>query len=193
MAERKKEGMAPPALGGSSLLVAFAVLALTVFALLSLSTVQADVRLADASAQAVEDYYAADCQAQEILARLRNGETVEGVESITPTLTQKDREQLGWVLDSGLSSLHEWTETDLPLDDEYVVTIPDEYIVTIPAAKCVGYAVPISDTQELQVEVILYGTDYVYGADYEVRRWQAVPIGEWEPDDHLNIWTGEEE
>ena len=86
-----------------------------------------------------------------------------------------------------VNSLHEWTEADLPLDDEYVVTIPDEYIVTIPAAKCVGYAVPISDTQELQVEVILYG------ADYEIRRWQAVPIGEWEPDDHLNIWTGEEE
>ena len=114
MAERKKEGMAPPALGGSSLLVAFAVLALTVFALLSLSTVQADVRLADASAQAVTDYYAADCQAQEILARLRNGETVEGVESITPTLTQKDREQIDWALDRGLSSLHEWTETVPP-------------------------------------------------------------------------------
>ena len=138
MAERKKEGMAPPALGGSSLLVAFAVLALTVFALLSLSTVQADVRLADASAQAVTDYYAADCQAQEILARLRNGETVEGVESLMPE-------------------------------------------------ERMSYAVPISDTQELQVEVILYGSDY------EILRWQAVPIGEWEPDDHLNIWNGEDE
>ena len=40
MAERKREGFAPPALGGSSLLVAFAVLALTMFALLSLSTVR---------------------------------------------------------------------------------------------------------------------------------------------------------
>ncbi|MBD5133272.1 MAG: hypothetical protein HDT38_02190 [Clostridiales bacterium] len=186
MAERKREGMAPPALGGSSLLVAFAVLALTVFALLSLSTVRADVRLADASAKAVEDYYAADVKAQEILARLRNGETVEGVESIEPTLTQKDREQIDWVLDSGLSSRHEGTETDLPLGD-VTVTGTGLPLFTIPAAKCVGYAVPISDTQELQVEVLLYGTDY------EVRRWQAVPIGDWEPDDHLNVWTGEDE
>ena len=74
MAERKKESFSPPALGGSSLLVVFAVLALTVFALLSLSTVRADVRLGDAAADSVCGYYRADGKAQEILARLRSGE-----------------------------------------------------------------------------------------------------------------------
>ena len=39
-----KTNFRPPALGGVSLLVIFAVLCLTVFALLSLSTVQADCR-----------------------------------------------------------------------------------------------------------------------------------------------------
>lgn len=78
---REKGGFSPPALGGSSLLVVFAVLSLTVFALLSLSTVRADGRLGDASAQGVADYYAADCQAQEILARLRQGEVPPGVEA----------------------------------------------------------------------------------------------------------------
>lgn len=150
MAERKREGMAPPALGGSSLLVVFAVLALTVFALLSLSTVQADVRLADASAQAVTGYYAADVKAQEILARLRNGETVEGVEMELAKVDYIDRP-------GGL-------------------------------VRSCFYAVPISDTQELQVEVILYGD-----GGYDILRWQAVPIGEWEPDDTLNVWTGEDE
>lgn len=75
----KKERMAIPAIGGSSLLVIFAVLCLTVFALLSFSTVQAEKRLSDASAEAVTDYYEADLQAQEIFARLRAGETVDGV------------------------------------------------------------------------------------------------------------------
>ncbi|WP_322170467.1 hypothetical protein [Acutalibacter caecimuris] len=80
MADREgKHGFSPPALGGSSLLVVFAVLSLTVFALLSLSTVRADQRLGDASAKAVSDYYAADAQAQEILARLRLGEVPAGV------------------------------------------------------------------------------------------------------------------
>lgn len=80
MDNRDKARFSPPALGGVSLLAAFAILCLTVFALLSLSTVQADRRLADASAQAVADYYAADCQAQQILARLRQGEIPQGVE-----------------------------------------------------------------------------------------------------------------
>ena len=69
-----KTNFRPPALGGVSLLVIFAVLCLTVFALLSLSTVQADCRLADATAQSVSDFYAADWEAQMILAKLRRGE-----------------------------------------------------------------------------------------------------------------------
>ena len=63
----------PPAVGGSSLLTVFAVLCLTVFALLSLATVQADARLSDASVQTVAGYYKADHAAQEILACLRSG------------------------------------------------------------------------------------------------------------------------
>ena len=68
-----------PVIGGSSLLVIFAVLCLAVFALLGFSTVQADKRLADVSIQAVSDYYAADCAAEEILAKLRAGQLPEGV------------------------------------------------------------------------------------------------------------------
>lgn len=69
----------PPAVGGSSLLVIFIVLCLTVFALLSLSSVQADGRLSTASAEAVRAYYAADCKAEGILAKLRQGTMPEGV------------------------------------------------------------------------------------------------------------------
>ena len=141
-----KAGMArrvhfsPPAVGGVSLLVVFAVLCLTVFALLSLTTVRADVRLADASAQAVSDYYAADCQAQEILARLRTGETPDGVT---------------W------SSPMEGGET--------------EY----------SYTVSISNTQELQVEVLVWPD-----GRWSVQRWQAAAAGGWEIDEGLEVWDG---
>lgn len=176
MAERKREGMAPPALGGSSLLVAFAVLALTVFALLSLSTVQADVRLADASAQAVTDYYAADVTAQEVLARLRNGETVEDLKRLGLDLGSAELETVPsslWV--GSLPSDQEGQSAFIPPADP-------------PYGQRVDYAVPISDTQELQVEVALYAD-----GSYDILRWQAIPIGEWEPDDTLNVWTGEDE
>ncbi len=66
--------------GGSSLLVIFSILCLTVFALLALSTVKADIRIADASVQSVKDYYKADCEAEAILAKIRQGQIPEGVE-----------------------------------------------------------------------------------------------------------------
>ncbi len=145
MPDKRQERFSPPPVGGVSLLVVFAVLCLTVFALLALTTVQADNRLADSSARSVEAYYAADCQAQEILARLRAGEVPEGVE------------------------LRDW---------------PGYGIYTA------SYTVPISDTQELQVEVELTEEEAHINWRYEVVRWQAVPAGQWEPDGSLDIWDG---
>lgn len=76
---KRTERFSSPAVGGSSLLTIFAVLCLSVFALLSLSTAQAEKRMANASARAVSAYYEADTQAEEIFAKLRSGESVPGV------------------------------------------------------------------------------------------------------------------
>lgn len=133
---KKDKGFSPPTTGGASLLTVFAVLCLTVFALLSLSTVRADSSLSEASAKAVYDYYVADGKAQELLARLRYGE--------------------------------------LPAD------------VTVEGDLC-RYIVPISETQELRVEVEVRSTN-----DYTILRWQAVPVGDWEYNEDLDLWDGEE-
>ena len=77
---RTEQKVQAPMVGGSSLLVIFAVLCLTVFALLGFSTVQADQRLEEISVQAVEDYYSADAEAEKILALLRGGQVPEGVQ-----------------------------------------------------------------------------------------------------------------
>lgn len=74
----KRTHFSPPAVGGSSLLVIFALLALCVFAVLSLTTAQAEARLSEASAQAVADYYAADLQAEKQLSQLKNEVTESG-------------------------------------------------------------------------------------------------------------------
>ena len=87
------------------------------------------------------DYYAADCRAQEILARLRNGETPEDVE---------------------------------------LMAMPAE-----GGGTDYTYTVPISDTQELQVEVLLDG------AEYEILRWQAASSVEWAGSDAFIVWDGE--
>lgn len=130
----ERQRFSPPAVGGSSLLVIFAVLCLTVFAMLSLSTVQANGRLSDASADAVTAYYAADAQAEAILAQLRAGQVPENV-----------------------------------------AVTSDIYM----------YTCPISDTQALEVEVRVNGTDY------EVLRWQSVSTADWQADESLHVWDGQ--
>ena len=130
----KERRMSTPIVGGSSLLVIFAVLCLTVFALLGLSTVQAGGRLSQTMADSVSAYYEADCMAEEIYARLRTGEMPAEVTRVEDTYT---------------------------------------------------YACPVSDTNELQVEL------YKDGDQWNVIRWKTVSVVEWESDDSLNLWDGE--
>lgn len=75
----KKKKMSFTTVGGSSILTIFAVLCFIVFALLSLSTAKADSTLANKSMDAERKYYAADTEAEEILAAIRSGECPEGV------------------------------------------------------------------------------------------------------------------
>ena len=133
--DRRETGGGTPPIGGSSLFVIFAVLCLTVFALLSLSTVRADQSIQQASVRAVTDYYAADRAAEEILSQLRAGQCPQGV------------------ADRG--------------EGHYT------------------YTCPISDQQQLAVEVV------VTGETYTVLRWQAVSTLDWQADEQLTVWNGE--
>ena len=126
----------PSGLGLSSLLTVFACLCLSIFAVLTISTVQSDGRLSDNSRKAVEGYYLADCKAEEILAKLRAGETPTGVSR----------------------------EGD----------------------RC-SYCCEMPNGQVLQVEVSLQGQDY------QIHRWQVVSTTNWQPDQVIPVWAGQEE
>ena len=76
---KQKNGISIPAVGAGSLLTTFAVLCMTVFALLCIATVQEEKRQEKATDEAVAAYYAADFQAEQIFTRLRRGEQVEDV------------------------------------------------------------------------------------------------------------------
>lgn len=77
---RGRERFSPPPVGSTSLMGIFGILVLAVLAVLSLTTALADQRLSDAAAQSVSAYYEADNRAEEIFARLRQGELPEGVQ-----------------------------------------------------------------------------------------------------------------
>lgn len=118
----------PAPVGGSSLLVIFAVLCLTVFALLGLATVTADKRLADDSYEAVKAYYQADCEAEKILGEIREGRMPEGVvkenQSYSYSCPISETQELRVVVkvDGGTYAVEQW---------RIVSTVqwqPDEYI-----------------------------------------------------------------
>ena len=79
MNNKKKSRFVLPTLGGSTLLVIFAVLCLLTFSLLTLSTALSNQRLSEAGLSAVSAYYDADCAAEETIAALRAGEMPEHV------------------------------------------------------------------------------------------------------------------
>lgn len=71
MNTKKNSGIS--AIGISSLLVIFAVLCLTVFALLTVSTAKSTQLLSDNALSAAKGYYMADSAAEKTLAELRAG------------------------------------------------------------------------------------------------------------------------
>ena len=137
----KKRSFSPPTIGGSSLLVIFAVLCLTVFALLSLSTVQSDGRLSDKTLEATVGYYEADSRAEEMLSSIRCGFIPDGV-------TVND-------------TVHDF------------------------AGDIYTYSVAITDSQALEVAVL------VNGSDYKILRWQTVSTADWQANESIKVWSGD--
>lgn len=83
----KKKSAGGLGLGSVSVVVIFAVLCLTVFAVLSLTTARNGASLAEVSAQAVSDYYEADLRCSEMVQNLVDVLEAGGdVEALTQSL-----------------------------------------------------------------------------------------------------------
>ena len=75
----KKRHFDLPVAGSASLLMSVILVVLAVLSLVSLSHARADRRTADSAEKAIAEYYAADMEAEKILALLKNNLPVEGV------------------------------------------------------------------------------------------------------------------
>lgn len=88
--------------GAVSLVMIFAVLCLTVFSVLTLSTAVGESKLAQATAQHTVDYYAADAQATGIAAQLRQGSRAEMIDGIAVVYTTGEHgEQAAFAVPAG--------------------------------------------------------------------------------------------
>ena len=158
---RKRRKMSFTTVGGSSILTIFAVLCFVVFALLSLSTATANHNLTKKSTEAVTNYYKADTEAEEILAKIRAGEQPEGVKLYRAEKT-----------------------------DNGVKRIIAEGIGYVDWDAFATYHCKIDDNQDLECEVLLrFGGGESSG--YQIVRWQKVYTGDWEPDTSLPVFDPE--
>ena len=163
--ERKKRKMSFTTVGGSSILTIFAVLCFVVFALLSLSTAKANSNLTSKSIDAVTNYYKADTEAEEILAKVRSGSDIpEGVRICKAEKTK-----------SG------------------VKRIVADNVGYIGWDTFASYSCKIDDSQELQCEVLVRYGEPGEEAGYQVIKWKKVFTGEWKVDDSMPVFTGEED
>lgn len=115
--------------GSASLVMVFAVLCLTILAVLAVVSANSELKLAEKAADAVTNYYAADTQAWEIFDTIVDTydhgftlpadcnaqlETVDGVDYLSYTVAIDDNQQL-WVQvyqSNGAIQVAHWTVQD---------------------------------------------------------------------------------
>lgn len=154
--------------GGSSILVIFILLCLTTFATLSMVSANADLRLTEKSAAAVNQYYAADFLAEHKLGEIDGHLQIEQAKGL-PANEYLD------ACKQSLSALDgvEVEQVDL-------------------GTLSVKYDVPVSENQKLAVTLTVQ--DFGSQQRYIRQQWVVVSTTEWEPEsDGLDLWSEDEE
>ncbi len=160
---RKKRKMSFTTVGGSSILTIFAVLCFVVFALLSLSTAKANSNLTNKATDATTNYYKADTEAEEILAKIRSGQDI-------PTDVKLYKAEVS---------------------KKGVKRIVAENVGYIGWDAFASYSCNIDENQELQCEVLVrWGKPSEAG--YQIIKWKKVYTSEWKADDSMPVFSEED-
>ena len=160
---RKKRKMSFTTVGGSSILTIFAVLCFVVFALLSLSTAKANSNLTNKATDATTNYYKADTEAEEILAKIRSGKDIPANVKLYKAETTK----------------------------KGVKRIIADNVGYIGWDAFASYSCKIDENQELQCEVLIrWGKPSEAG--YQIIKCKKVYTSEWKADDSMPVFSDED-
>ncbi|MDR1070387.1 MAG: hypothetical protein LBL37_06375 [Gracilibacteraceae bacterium] len=169
MSEKQQTGGL--SVGGSSILVIFVVLSLTIFAALSFMSARADLRLAEKQAQSALEYYAADSAATRTLAAV--DARLRGL-SLSPNAEAPSYAETAAGALSALAGL--------------------ELELTTPQSLSVVFEEPVNERQVLRAVLRVPGEE-ISGAGRERCRiisWRIVNIKEWEGGNNtIEVWQGE--
>ncbi|WP_206457773.1 hypothetical protein [Anaerovorax sp. IOR16] len=154
-------------IGISSLLLVFTVLCLVVFSVLALSSAKADWKLAQKNKINVKQYYEADSLAEEMAKKI-NEYIMDSVFSNSAII--KNQELLG-------KSLEENLDVSYNKDDNtvsYQIDISDEQLMIV--------CLKIKPYNEIQEGI----------KNYEVLSWVVQNKMDYEIDESIPVWNGEE-
>lgn len=160
---KNSKGWGQAQIGTSSLVLIFTVLALVIFSTLSLSSARVDQRLAEKTAQHVEAYYQADALGEESLRDINR--RLEETEMFSGT------------------------------NGDYLERIRFLYDDKLDLTKGIlSYRIPMGEEQFLLVELKLLSLEAARQTDknYTIQKWVVQNSQEYEIDDRLPVWNGEE-
>lgn len=150
--------------GTSSILLIFILLCLITFAVLSLVSARSDYRLSEKNADHAEEYYQAQSEANQILARIE-------------TTLEEQYKAYG--------------NTDTYLEEVHTALEGADGI-SFPSDREISYQVPAGDKDELLVTLLLPET-LADGDPYcKIKCWKLVNTETWQPDEHLPVYGSDE-
>ena len=142
-----------------SIVLIFVMLSMLTFAVLSLTSAQANLRLSRLSADRTTSYYEAENAANDILIRVND--------TLNETYPLADSQaDFCFLAQNALADIN---DIDFP-DDSHV-----------------AYGVPLGNNQTLAVELALTYEPSDGGKHYSITSWQAVSAYDWSPDETLNL------
>ena len=154
----KRPQRAPVSVGVTSLVLVFVMLCLIAFAVLSLVSAQANLRLSRKSAERTTAWYAAENAANDVLIALQP--------ILAANADAPDAE-------SYFAAVR--------------AAVPDELGVTFSDDGHLAWQVPVEEAQSLQVEVELLYPLPEEGPGWRVLRWQTVPQYDWQAEQPLEL------
>lgn len=159
--------------GGSSIVMIFVVLTLTVFATLSVVTASADLRFAKRSGRATTDYYSADSRAERILMQID-----DELLAAKDIASRADKDS--W--DGNRQKTYFNQVTARLIEFEGIELDANFEEMTIRA----GYDVPINDEKKLEVSLIV--NDYNDDIRYILEYWRVVLMTDISSDEEHELW-----
>lgn len=109
---------AAPMLGGASLIMVFAVLCLTIFAVLTLLTADSERKISESYAKSVDDYYRADTEAAAFVSVLAKALKTDGMDGFRSAAAEAGAEYAAADAD-GVPTV----EKSFPIDDNQALCV----------------------------------------------------------------------